>query len=550
MVPSEEADAVAGNKSTFIQKARFNSKYISNICSLMNYLIQDFFLVSKFNENCIICENLDDFCTVCNKNSKCAICGKCDYCYKKNYIRSFNYYKQLNDCVDVFKTKSILEEVPLKIFINNDNDRYYSVMVNNNIDYFNSIVFNMIYHIYNKNNKNIEIHINLKQSTISTDFSNISKSFEILEVHNPIYFKNSMNSKIYSFQEYSHIKNINENYDKYVHLNHAYILSKKLGSDFFFIEVNEGGTKYSFKIKNFVMSSNMGNEKKSVSKFVFKKSTTKRSKNTYLLNSKKKTNEVEKSINSKKFKVYSKQNSKDDINLNVLIPKFKDNKFFSKIKNNLKDVSNNSERKESKSKSIIQTFNSNSSSNDEGKLDGAVELTEFKIVNEEEDKGILNQVEPKKNDNTEDFSLKADIKESSDSINLMVKSDDKKKVKFAIDLKENSLSNQSNPKNKPNFFDENDSIDDSSICDKDEGKIESVRDSMVSERNTSLLKKNKIKEIMKSQANIQVKVNLDKFNADNEKDANNKDKTNLLEVNQGQQKYNSFLKGKFLFNAI
>ena len=228
----------------------YSAKYINNICNFMNYLIQDFLLTSSFNEFCIVCEKATNLCIECNQYSKCIICNTCGYCSKAKNNSLFNYNKSILNCVNVFQTKNELEDNNTFKIESNLNPQESSQKINNNEDYFNSIIFNLLYHIYYKNKHNT-VYITSKYSNLSLSMLKEYYSFEIIEATNLDLFKISTSSKLYSYDEYSKYKNISDNYEKYVHLYNAYILSKKLGSDSLFIEVNEGGTKYSFNAKNY-----------------------------------------------------------------------------------------------------------------------------------------------------------------------------------------------------------------------------------------------------------------------------------------------------------
>ena len=260
------------------------SKYISGICNFMNFLIQDFLLTSSFNEFCIVCEKTTAFCLVCLQNSKCVVCNMCDYCNKLKKNSTFNYNKTIQNCIKVFLTKNELEGNQIKIDTNLNSEEA-SQKINNCQDYFNSIIFNLYYHIYYKN-KNFDMVINSKfTNQTGLHIEELSPSnlkyagilikgqytFEIIETINLNLFKSSINSKIYTFEEYTKNKKISTDYEKLVHLYNAYVLARKLGSETLFIEVNEGGIKYSFNVKNHevhgVFVNNRENTVKENSKF-------------------------------------------------------------------------------------------------------------------------------------------------------------------------------------------------------------------------------------------------------------------------------------------
>jgi len=260
------------------ENINYCAKYISGICNFMNFLIQDFLLTSSFNEFCIVCEKTTNYCSECLQYTKCVICNMCDYCNKLKKNFPFNYNDAILNCVKVFITKNDLERNKISIDMNLNPDES-SQKINNCQDYFNSILFNLFYHIYNKN-KNNDMVINSKfinQAENNIENRELSTSnlmyagqvlkgqykFEIIETININLFKSSINSKIYTFEEYTKNKKITVDFEKLVHLYNAYILARKLGSDTLYIEVNEGGIMYTFYTKNHDIQGIFENKKES-----------------------------------------------------------------------------------------------------------------------------------------------------------------------------------------------------------------------------------------------------------------------------------------------
>ncbi len=232
-------------------KIRLCSKNITNICNLMNYLMQDFFLTSSFDEFCIVCEKTINLCAKCGKAVVCILCNVCQYCRNLKNHRIFNYLELIHNCVNVFHTKKQLEGRDFKIAVSDPpNQKDYAKKINNNEDYLSSLIFNLLYLIYKKN-KSKEVYIKSNYLNYTDQIDGGQYCFEIIETNNLNLFKNSMINKYYSYDEYMRNKSITSNYETMVHLYNAFILSRKLGSDNLFIEVNEGGIKYSLNAKNY-----------------------------------------------------------------------------------------------------------------------------------------------------------------------------------------------------------------------------------------------------------------------------------------------------------